>query len=84
MILMFLIQRRRAVRYLYVTNARDAFSEIIIRKQLGLAGSTVPSTAAGSAPCRSRDMSEILAASNGQVLSESAENRPGMGTERSR
>ena len=63
---------------MYVTNARDAFSEIIIRRGIGISWEYRPFHGGGLGAVQIAEMAlEILAASNGQVLSESAENRPG-------
>jgi hypothetical protein len=64
--------------YLYVTNAQDAFSEIIIRRGIGISWEYRRFHGGGLGAVQIAEMTlEILAAGNGQVLGEPAESRPG-------
>lgn len=64
--------------YLYVTNARDAFSEVIVRRGIGISWEYRPFHGGGLGAVQIAEMAlEVLAAGNGQVLGESAESRPG-------
>jgi hypothetical protein len=64
--------------YLYVTNARDAFSEIIIRRGVGISWEHRPFHGGGLGAVLIAGMTlDILAASNAQALDESEQSRPG-------
>jgi hypothetical protein len=64
--------------YLYVTNARDALSEIIIRRGNGISWEYRPFHGGGLGAVQIAAMTlDILAASNDQVLDEAEQSRPG-------